>query len=199
MSLKKTLAAAIVLAFAAGYAASALQETGKKPAQDPAEMMQAMLPKPGPDHARLKMLEGTWDGEIEMAGMPGAPPTKSKCTEIYRAIADGLWLVHDYEGEMMGMAFQGHGIAGFDPGKKKIVGAWVDSWSSGLATYEGSYDEKTKTQTSVIEGPDMTGKVTKSTMVDRWSDDDHRVWTMSMPGPDGKEAEGFKITYRRRK
>jgi hypothetical protein len=32
-----------------------------------------------------------------------------------------------------------------------------------------------------------------------YTDPDTRVFTMSMPGPDGKDMEMMKITYKRRK
>jgi hypothetical protein len=82
--------------------------------------------------------------------------------------------------------------------KKKYVGSWTDSMSTGLATIEGTYDPAKKALTAWFEGPDMTGKVMKSRSVTEYKDKDTRVFSMYGPGPDGKEALGMKITYKRR-
>ena len=129
---------------------------------------------------------------------PGAPPAVSKGVETNR-ILGGMWLLTDFKSEFMGQPFEGHGSAGWDAGKKKYVGVWVDTMSAGLALSEATYDAKTKSMTGWMEGPDMTGKITKSKEVTEWKDADTRVFTMYMTGPDGKEAPNLRITYKRRK
>jgi hypothetical protein len=190
--------AASALVLGVGYAATALQEPGKKAPQGDEVKME--IPKPGPEHARLAKAVGTWDADVEsMMGPPGAPPTKSKGTETVKAQPGGLWVMSDFQGDFGGMPFHGHGISGYDPSKKKYVGAWVDNMGTSLATMEGTFDEKTKTGTSHMEAPDMTGKIVKHRMVEKWIDDDNRTFEMFMPGPDGKEGAVMKITYKRRK
>lgn len=157
------------------------------------------LPKPGPEHGVLKMDEGTWDAIVETAMAPGAPPATWKGVEVNTIGCGGLCLVTDFKSEMMGSPFHGHGVTTFDPAKKKYVGSWTDSMSAGLAVSEGTYDAAAKTFTGWMEGPDMTGKVTRSTSVSKHIDADHRVMTMFVPGPDGKETQAMKISYTRRK
>ncbi len=199
MRWKRTLLAAFCTPFVAGYAFSALQDAGKKPAPDPAAMMAEMMPKPGPEHARFAKSVGIWDAEMEMAAGPAGGPSKSKGVETVKLLPGGLWLVVDYEGSFMGMPFHGHAVTGFDTTKGKVVGTWVDSMSTEVHPMEGTYDEKTRTQTCLMESRDMTGQTVKQRLVDRFLDDDTRVFQMMMPGPDGKEVEAFKITYRRRR
>lgn len=137
------------------------------------------MPKPGPEHALLKMDEGTWDAVVEMV--------------------PGLCLISDFTGDVMGMPFLGHGITTWDPAKKKYVGAWTDSMSTGLAIGESTYDPATKKWSGTMEGPDQTGKVVKSRSTGEMPDPNTRIMTMYGTGPDGKEMQTLKITYTRRK
>jgi hypothetical protein len=155
------------------------------------------MPKPGPEHDVLKKAVGTWDATVEML-MPPAPPSKG--TETTALGPGGLWLVTDFKAaEMMGSPFQGHGVEGWDPAKKKYVGTWVDSMSTAIALSESTYDAASKSMngTMSVTGPD--GQPMKLKTVTQYKDDDTRVFTMYMPGPDGKEAASMRITYKRRK
>jgi hypothetical protein len=122
----------------------------------------------------------------------------SKGTET-NSLLGGLWLVTDFKAEMMGTPFQGHGVTGYDPNKKKYVGTWVDTMSSGLLLSESSWDAATKTMTGTTEGPDMSGQVQKMKSVVTYKDPDTRVFTMSGTGPDGKDVKFMTITYKRKK
>lgn len=155
------------------------------------------LPKPGPEHEVLKNDVGTWDATVEITPAPGAPPMVSKGVET-NTLLGGLWLVTDFKSDMMGQPFVGHGTTGWDPGKKKYVATWVDTMSSGISLSEATWDAATKTMTGWMEGPDMTGRIVKTKAVTEWKDADTRIFTLFMPGPDGKEVSGFKITYKRR-
>ncbi|HMC09854.1 MAG TPA: DUF1579 domain-containing protein [Pirellulaceae bacterium] len=151
-------------------------------------------PTPGPEHARLKKMEGTWD-----AVMTEPDGKKTKGEMNYKMECGGLWLASDFKGEHMGKPFHGKGLDSYDPAKKKYVGVWVDSWITSPLHMEGTYDEKTRTATSTGEcnGPD--GKPMKMRMVSKTIDDDHETFEMYMTGPDGKETKGATIDYTRRK
>jgi hypothetical protein len=156
------------------------------------------LPKPGPEHDLFKMDEGTWDAVVELTP-PGAPPMTSKGTQVDTVACGGLCLVTEFKGEMMpGMAFEGHGLTTYDRNKKKYVGSWTDSMSTGLSVSEMTYDPATRKGTAWMEGPDMTGTVVKSKSVSEYPDADHKVMTMYMTGPDGTEAPTLRISYTRR-
>jgi hypothetical protein len=156
------------------------------------------MPKPGPEHEILKQDVGTWDAVVEMFE-PGKPPTVTKGTETVSVMTGGLWTVTDFKSTIMNEPFQGHGQNGFDPYKKKYVATWVDSMSPGITLGEYTYDAKTKTMKGFMEGPDMTGKLMKMSQTTEWKDPDTRVFSMSMPGPDGKDVPTMRITYKRRK
>jgi hypothetical protein len=158
------------------------------------------LPKPGPEHAILAKDAGTWDAVIEMAPAGGAPAMTSKGVEVGTLGCGGLCLVTEFNSELMpGVPFAGRGMTAYDKNKKKYVGSWTDSMSAGLLMSEGTYDPASKSVTAWMEGPDMTGATVKTKSVTTYSDDDHRVMTMYVNGPDGKEMQTMKISYTRRK
>jgi hypothetical protein len=155
-------------------------------------------PQPGPEHQILVAGAGTWDAELQMA-MPDGTTMAAKGVQVDTVGCGGLCLITDFKADMMGMPFAGHGITTWDPAVKKYVGAWSDSMSVGLSTTEGTYDAATKTMTSWMATRDMAGNPAKTRSVDAQPDPDHKSMTMFMTGPDGKEAQGMKITYTRRK
>lgn len=152
------------------------------------------MPKPGPEHELLRSDAGTWDATIQMT-TPGGPMT-STGVEVNRMGCGGLCLISDFTGEFMpGTKFEGHGVNAYDSAKKKYVGSWTDSMSSGIMTGESTYDPATRTMTGWMESSDMTGATVKTKSVVEHKDPDTRVFTMY--GPDG--SAGMTITYKRRK
>ena len=169
-------------------------------AAGPALAQMPSLPAPGPEHAVFKAEEGTWDASIEIMapGAPAMPPSKG--TQVDALGCGGLCLTTEVKAELMpGLPFEGHGLTAYDPTKKKYVGSWSDSMSPGMAMSEGTYDAATHTSTSWMEGPDMTGKITKSKSIVEQVDADHKVMTTFMVGADGKEVPTMKISYTRKK
>jgi len=192
-----------ILVLAAMAVAVAAQDKPAAPAGAP---QMPPLPKPGPEHAIFKEVAGTWDAKVETFMVPGAPPAVSKGTETSRVACGGLCLISDFKGSfVMGppstpaTPFDGHGTETYDMGKKKYVGSWVDSMSAGLSISEGTHDAATKTTNGWIEGPDLTGKVSKMRSTVTMTDPNMRVLSMYNVGPDGKELLGMRITYTRRK
>ena len=149
-------------------------------------------PKPGPEHEMLKKFEGTWDATVNLGGM------ESKGTSKYKMALGGFWLVNEFTGEIAGGKFEGRGATGYDPIKKKYVGAWIDSMSPTLMVMEGNFDKEGKTYTETGEGPGPEGKLQKMKSVIEFKDDDNMVFTMYTVA-DGKDQEMFKITYKRKK
>jgi hypothetical protein len=168
----------------------------EKKESTPAQGQEMPIPKPGPEHEVLKMDVGVWDATVETMG-PGGKSDVSKGVET-NTLLGGLWLIQDFRAEFGGVPFQGHGVTGYDPTKKKYVGSWVDSMSTGLSTVEGTYDPKTKTMTARMEGPGPGGSITKSRATSEWKDPNTRVFTMYMPSGQGEETAMMKITYKRR-
>jgi hypothetical protein len=154
--------------------------------------------KAGPEHELLKGDVGVWDATVEAMTAPGQPMATSKGVET-NTLVGGVWLITDFKSEMMGAPFEGHGVTGWDPAKKKYVGTWVDTMAPGIGHGESTYDAATKTVTGTMEGMDASGAVQKSKSKVVYSDPDTRVFTISAPGPDGKDMTVLKISYKRRK
>ena len=157
------------------------------------------LPKPGPEHDLFKQDEGTWDASVESFMAPGAPPMTSKGVETNVLGCSGMCLVTNFKGDFGGMPFDGRGTTVYDSAKKKYVGSWADSMSTALMVSESTFDSAKKVMTGYMDGPDMTGKIVKMKSVVEYKADGTRVFTMSSPGPDGKDAVGMRITYTKRK
>ncbi len=155
--------------------------------------------RPAKEHALLQKFAGKWTTQFHLT-MPGAPDMSSSGTEVNEMLG-GIWLSSRYEDpDMAGGRFSGVQLLGYDPSKKKYVSAWADSQTAELSLQEGTYDEATRTLTLSGSSIDpMTGQPGTVRTVVQWNDDDHRVHTMFVPGPGGKEMEMFRIEYARAK
>jgi hypothetical protein len=69
----------------------------------------------------------------------------------------------------------------------------------GLSLAESSYDPATKTMTGWMEGPDMSGNVSRMKSTSTQKDADTRIFEMHNVGADGSETLGMRITYTRKK
>jgi hypothetical protein len=93
-------------------------------------------------------------------------------------------------------------VYGYDPNKKKYVGVWIDTQSTSIQFQEGelSADGNTMIMTGEMKNPMGPGMVTIK-MVDRFADENTRVFAMKipMPGGGGGDIDLMTITYKRRK
>ena len=176
-------------------AATGPQETGQA---EPGKPVEAASPKITPEHTMLKKMVGTWTATV-MTSMPGKAPTTSTATAEYKPIGD-TWVESTFNGEMDGKPYIGHGVDGYDTFKNKFVSLWVDSWSTEMHVFEGTKDASSNATTLSGECHDpATGKVVRERLVTEMKDNDSMTLHMYMPGPDGKEVEGMKIEFKRRK
>lgn len=163
-------------------------------AQEPPQM-----PQPTKEHAWLQQFAGTWDYEVEIFMEPGKPPMKATGSEVARMIG-GFWVVGESKGDMGGMTFTNITTFGYDPAKKKYVGTGFDSASSTLWQYEGTVDATGKILTFETEGPCPLrgGRMTKFRQVVEFKSKDHRIFTSSSLGDDGKWATQVIVNSRRK-
>ena len=177
--------------------ASASAPPGAPDAKMMEEMMKANAP--GPQHAAMKKMAGKFDAEVTVKMAADAPEMKSKGQEVSEMILGDKFLKSDFSGEMMGNAFKGINLAGYDNMKKKYVAAWVDSMGTGIMTSEGTADSSGKVIT--YEGdypcPAEGGKIKHFRQVVTIKDDDHYSFEMFEAGADGKEFRGLYIQYTR--
>ncbi|MDX1947540.1 MAG: DUF1579 domain-containing protein [Pirellulaceae bacterium] len=153
------------------------------------------FPKPGPEHAMLKQLEGTWDCVMTMHGSPA--PLNAVAT--YKMELGGLWLASDFKCDSPAFKFQGRGLDSYDQASKKYVSVWVDSMVTSPMMLTGTYDEATKKLTMTGEAPGPSGKPEKVKTVSLMKDADHMTFQFFMIGEGGTETQAFSIEYTRRK
>ena len=137
---------------------------------------------------------GVWDGEAEIRTGPGAPPMRHKAMTTYRLVG-GRWLTLDYKADS---GFEGHGVYGWDPTKRKYAGIWVDSMQTTIARGEGTWDPATRTATYTFETMGPNGIVRYRETIER-PDRDTRIYRNLMPGRDGTEFEMIHVVHKRRK
>jgi hypothetical protein len=169
----------------------------EKSSQDAPSAMAA----PTQEHKLLAKDIGVWDAMIKTyIGGPGSEPSLSKGVETSTLMTGGLWLISTFKGEFAGQTFEGTGVTGFDPKKKKYVGTWADNMTPELTLLEGTYDEKAKTMTMTGTGSGEDGKPMSLQYITEHKDENTRVFTISMKGEqtDGKWMKMMQIDYKRR-
>lgn len=153
------------------------------------------LPKPGPEMARLKDMEGSWDATIKTS----ESPKESKGTMTCKLECNGMWLASSFHGDLGGFPFKGQGLDSYNPDKKKYVGVWVDSMSALPMLSEGSFDKEKQQLTMLSDYPGMDGKLTKYKMVTIFQNKDSHLWTLFNVDKEGKETQMMTIKYTRKK
>jgi hypothetical protein len=150
------------------------------------------FPKPGPEFGFLKADVGNWDVEIKTFAGPGEP-TVTQGKETNRMLG-GFWLLADFQGNMMGLDFKGHGMYSYDTEKKQYVGTWVDSLSATKMDMIGKRDAANNTLTYEGVGPGSDGKPAKHVMTTKYTDDGNRVMTMRVKAGDHM-MKIFEMSY----
>ena len=157
------------------------------------------MPMPTEQHKIFKKDVGTWDATMKIWPVPDAAAIENKCSEKNELLGNGMWLITRFQGKIGDVPFAGAGSFGYDPVEKKYVGVWVDTMTPHMTTLKSDYDAAKKTMTGIGESRDpMTGKVSKSKHITRYTDDDTKVFEIHMAGEDGKEFKMLEITYKRR-
>ncbi len=154
----------------------------------------------GPEHDWIKQqFVGDWDADVSIVA-PVA--SKSKGVMHCKMILGGRFLQLDYDGEMIGpdgksTAFHGHGIGGYDNGKKKFTDFWIDELSTGMMMTEGTRDGKVMTLDGNTTEP-MSGQPIKVREVITVLDNDHHKYELFMGEPDGTMGKSLEIMYTRK-
>lgn len=162
---------------------------------DSATMMKKMMEygTPGPMHAMLASWDGTWTGEMTMWDYEGATPSKTPGTEVNSMIMNGKYQMSKHSGDMMGMPFEGMSITAYDNAVKKFTSTWIDTWSTGIMTMSGDWNESSKTLTMSGSYPDICRPGKECTMKQVMTVVDDNTHKMEMWGPDSKTGKEFKM------
>ncbi len=163
-----------------------------KTAEHPGGGMDMPMPKSGPEHTHLMKCVGKWNATVKMMMAPGSDPMVMQGVEDVTSICNGMFIetVHKGAGPM---PFEGHGITGYDQGKKKYTGVWVDSWGTGMMVSEGTSDAK-GVMTCTATMADPTGKAKTCMMQESMPDNNTRIMKM-WEGTDMSVPPMMEITY----
>ena len=109
------------------------------PALDSEAAMAAALElaQPGPEHAELMALSGTWTVESALALAPGAEPRVETGRTLAKPALGGRFLELSTAGELFGMPTQSLSYLGFDRRRGVYVLVGLDSLGTYFVTAEG--------------------------------------------------------------
>lgn len=153
---------------------------------------------PGEAHKVLEHKVGLWKLQVRMFNPDGSPAGQSDATSECAWIMDGRFIEEHTTGNFGGMPFQGHGMSGYDNIKRRYIGSWTDNMSTGLMTFEGTFDPATNTFTYKGMAPDpIAWDYVPTRSTETMIDEDHSVMKSFMKGPDGNEFLQMQIDYTR--
>lgn len=157
-----------------------------------------VMPKPTQEHLWLQKFTGEWTTESEAVMGPDQPPMQCSGTLSSRQLG-GFWVLNEMKGEMSGVPMTGIQTIGYDEGKAKYVGTWVDSMTAFMWKYEGSVDQSGKVLTLDADGPNFMGdgKLTKFQDIYEFKSADEMLITSRMLGDDGKWVTFMSGTAKR--
>lgn len=189
----------VLFAASAALAADAPKKATADQAKAAEDAMMAEMMKmaaPGPMHALLNPLVGTW--KTKTLSYFGAEPTASEGTCQRSWIMGGRYLVSNYTGDMMGMPFEGMDLLAYDNMKKQYTDVWVDNMGTMLTLgKDGQPDASGKVITINMTMYDPSvGKDIDVKMVTKIIDQNSNTLVMTSM-KDGKEVKQMEITYTR--
>ena len=178
-----------------GFAVALLAGTDLLQAQETPQ-----TPAPEKEHQWLQQLVGQWETRGEAVMGPGQPPVTCEGTQTVRAIGP-FWTVSETTSNFMETPVTGIMTLGYDPEKEKFVGTWIDSMTNTMWTYEGTLDETGKILTLKTEGPNPTnpGETSQYKETIEVKSKDHKVFSSSIQGSDGKWFTFVTIDCKRKK
>jgi hypothetical protein len=178
------------------------QEPEQQPSPEMAAMMEmyAEASKPGPQHALLASMVGSYDVTSKFWMDPSAPPMET--TSNYRAhmVMDGRYLVEEYEGEMMGQPFKGMALVAYDNAEQRFVSAWIDNMATGIMTMYGEVndDHSEISWHGEVKDP-LRGQTQRIRSVTRIVSPTERTYEMFMVMPDGSLFKSMETTHTKKR
>jgi len=159
-------------------------ETGMPPMGPPAEMKQ------------LESMNGEYEVEFSFKMDPTSEEwTETEATAVVSMVAGGGAQQLLFEGNMMGMPFNGVGLTSYDRETKKWQSTWVDSMGARISVYTGDFKDGKIVVTGKDLGQGMTyhSRLTTYNITEKGYD---WLYEMSMDGT--TFTEGAKATYRKK-
>lgn len=169
-----------------------------KSAEDKDEMIRKTeaAGRPGHGHKALEHFIGDWRAEVKCWMEPGEAPNISQATAKGTWTLNGLFLQEDFRGEMMGKAFTGRTLMGYDNVTQMFNSVWVSDMQSSMFVSQGKGKEGNKVislegRTSCPVRGDMSMKVVLRVL----SPDKHTFEMFDVS--QGQNVKTMEITYLR--
>jgi len=146
----------------------------------------------------LNHFVGEWRVENEGTAGPDQAPIQAKGKFTARKLGE-RWVVIEMAIDVDGTTIEALQTIGYNSTRSRFEGTWVDSMQEHLWTYEGTYDEKTKTLALIAEGPSMMApsKTQKYRDAFQFVDRDTIKAESSVEGADGNWTTYMQGTSRR--
>lgn len=175
---------------------------GEAPQMSPEEqqMMERWMAvgTPGPEHAQIATMAGSWAGTMKMRMAAHAPWMETPFTYEAKMILGGRYLEGTYRCDMGGMPFEGRSLLGYNRVEGEYNSLWMDNMSTFAIVMTGTYDEATKQFTEEGEMYDIK---TESWLALRGvttiHGTDHYTYEQYLEGEDGEYYLSMSIDYRR--
>lgn len=96
---------------------------------------------PGPEHARLTAMSGTWDVELTFWFQPGRPPVVSKGVSTIRPLFDGSFIEEKIDGLLNGVPFTTLAWTGFNTSTHQYEATRIASTNTIQIAEAGAWDD----------------------------------------------------------
>ena len=203
--MRKSVHILLIALFVLAVSGIALAEDKAQPQQPTPEQMQEMMKQyeakiaPGPQHQDLAKSVGNWKTVSKMWQMPGAEPMVTTGVATARIEMGGRYLIEESQMEMMGMPYKGFNVVAYDNLRQEYQMVYFDNMGTGIVTGKGKADAdgKSVTMTGTMDDVMSGAKDMPMRYVMRAIDNDHKIFEMWGPGPDGKDFKMMEMTYER--
>ncbi len=102
---------------------------------------------PSEAHKMMAAEEGSWTNAMTFWMDPEGQPQKATSTADIKMILGGRYQQTNYQGNLMGMPFEGVAMLAYDNTTEEFTSTWIDNMGTGMMVVKGKYDEATKTTT----------------------------------------------------
>jgi hypothetical protein len=155
--------------------------------------------KPGPPHAQLARLAGSYDTITKFVMEPGGKAVESSGTATIKTILDGRFLLEEDAGTFMGQPTSGMRLLGYNNASKQYEGVWTYTRSTAILLLTGTSKDGGKSIDFTATWDEEAGGRQTLEVSTRHLDKDHFVVELKSRLADGNAGPTLITTYNRRK